>query len=132
MTETKLEPTKENRLEQAIKTILQTDDGIYFFRYLVSELGFLSTSIVQNQNAEVQKDIMIGCEANRKVWLRIRSMIDEDHLFQIEIKDRKVDMQKLDKTIRERKEEWSKQAEHLYNQQMQMWDSRQETTTSNK
>lgn len=72
----------------AIRTISASPEGRIFLNILMTECGFHRPSLVQQyQTGEINEKALIVNEAIRGLYLRIRSMIPEKHLKEIEFLD---------------------------------------------
>lgn len=72
----------------AIRTISASPEGRIFLHILMVECGFQKPSLVQQyQTGEINEKALIVNEAIRGLYLRIRSMIPEKHLKEIEFLD---------------------------------------------
>ena len=74
---------EKERLKNALHSICQTSDGLYFLRWLCSHLSFKDTILVMvGQQIDVQA--MIYNEARRNVWREIRSLMKIESINHIE------------------------------------------------
>jgi HJR/Mrr/RecB family endonuclease len=77
---------KEDFIKGAMNRIADTPDGLFYFRWLMKELGFKESTMTMKQTGDAAKDIILCKEAQRNIWqhlrkkftVQVRNRIEED------------------------------------------------------
>jgi len=81
--EQKLETFNKN-MKKALSILAKSNEGVLVLRFLMYESSFLSPLTYETPEG-VNKDVLIGKEAKRRMYLTLRGYMDRDTITRIEL-----------------------------------------------